>query len=105
MQHPDVQPIRGDTAPALPWRLYPPPVPSRPGHILLTENLRRLTEEKGIPLTLVAGRAGVDSAELFAAMAGQIDPDLDWLNRIADALGVEVAELVVDNQRDKPPPH
>lgn len=85
--------------------MYLPVVPSRPGHILLTENLRRLTEEKGITLSAVADRAGIDRAELFAAMAGEIDPDLDWLNLIADALGVELVELVIDSQHGKPPPH
>ncbi|EDM76684.1 hypothetical protein PPSIR1_38189 [Plesiocystis pacifica SIR-1] len=71
-------------------------MPSRPGYILLTENLRRLTEEKSISLASVADLAGIDRAELFAAMAGEIDPDLDWLNKLADGLGVKVSELVRD---------
>lgn len=80
-------------------------MPSRPGHVLLTENLRRLTEAKSIPLSTLADRAGIDRAELFAAMAGELDPDLDWLNLVAEALGVEVAELVVDDQLGKPRPN
>lgn len=64
------------------------------GSELLTENLRRLTELKQIPLTVLADRAGIDRAQLFAAMAGEYDPDLDWLNKLADALAVPVSELL-----------
>jgi transcriptional regulator with XRE-family HTH domain len=76
-------------------------VANRPAHELVTENLRRLTEAKGIPLTVVADRAGIDRRELFAMMAGEYDADLDWLNRLADALGVHVSEFLVDNKRDQ----
>lgn len=76
----------------------------RPGYELLTENLRRLTEAKKVPLTVLADRAGIDRAELFAAMAGEYDPDLDWLNKIADVLEVHVSELVFDDQFGKPEP-
>ena len=72
---------------------------NRPLHELVTENLRRLTEEKGIPLTVVADRAGLDRAEMFAVMAGELEGDLEWLNKVAEALGVEIAELVVDRQQ------
>lgn len=79
-------------------------MPSPPGYELLTVNLRRLTEAKKIPLTVLADRAGIDRRELFAAMAGEVDPDLDWLNKLADVLGVEVTELLRDDKRDRPPP-
>ena len=68
-------------------------VQNRPLHELVTENLRRLTEEKGISLGVVADRAGLDRAEMFAEMAGEVE------DKVAEALGVEVAELVVDRQR------
>lgn len=73
------------------------------GFQLLTENLRRLTEAKKIPLAVLADRAGIDRAELFAAMAGEIDPDLNWLNRLADVLEVHVADLL-EEPGPKPKP-
>ncbi|PRP97670.1 hypothetical protein ENSA5_31770 [Enhygromyxa salina] len=73
------------------------------GYHLLTENLRRLTEAKKVPLTVLADRAGIDRRELFAAMAGEYDPDLDWLNKLADVLEVDVGELLVE-PRGKPKP-
>lgn len=73
-------------------------VADRPAHELVTENLRRLTEAKGIPLTVVADRAGIDRRELFAMMAGEYDAKLDWLNKLADGLGVHLSELFVDSR-------
>ena len=68
-------------------------MPGLLAHELVTENLRRLTEAKGISLAAVADRAGIDRRELFAMMAGEYDADLAWLNRLADALKVEFIEL------------
>lgn len=76
--------------------MYRRAVQNRPPHEPVTENLRRLTEEKGISLGVVADRAGLDRAEIFAVMAGEVEGDLKWLNKVAGALGV--AELVVDRQ-------
>ena len=74
-------------------------VPSPLAHEVVTENLRRLTETKGIPLTVVADRAGIDRRELFAMMAGEYDADLVWLNKLAEALDVGIAELFADPER------
>ncbi|WP_086001225.1 helix-turn-helix domain-containing protein [Plesiocystis pacifica] len=72
-------------------------------HDLLTENLRRLTQLGGIPLTVVADRAGINRRELFAVMAGEIDPDLDWLCRLAAGVGVPLSTLFLEPepQRDE----
>ena len=72
---------------------YRAPMTSRKGYKLLTENLRRLTEAKMVPLPVLADRAGIDRTELFAAMAGEYDPDLDWLAKLADVLEVHIADL------------
>ena len=71
-------------------------------HEVVTKNLRRLTAAKGIPLPVVADRAGIDRRELFAMMAGEYDADLDWLNRLAEALEVDLTELFRDD--DGAPP-
>ncbi|EDM79607.1 hypothetical protein PPSIR1_21304 [Plesiocystis pacifica SIR-1] len=65
-------------------------------HELMTENLRRLTQLGGIPLTVVADRAGIDRRELFAVMAGEVDPDLNWLCRLAAGLGVPLSALFIE---------
>lgn len=76
----------------------------RPAHELLTLNLRRLTELGQVPLTVVADKAGIDRKELFAAMAGEFDPELGWLNRLADAVGVELSELFREDVGDPTQP-
>lgn len=78
-------------------------MPGLTGYELLTINLRRLTELGSLSLPAVADRAGIDRRELFAAMAGEFDPGLDWLNSLAEALGVPLAELFVEEQPGKPP--
>lgn len=75
----------------------------QPAHVLLALNLRRLTELRGISLAAVADRSGIDRRELFAVLAGEVDPDLDWLNKLADGLGVRLAALFDDKQLDQPP--
>ena len=63
-------------------------------------NLWRLTEEKAIPLTVLADRAGIDRRQLFDMMAGEYDADLDWIERLADVLEVPLRELF---RNDVPP--
>jgi transcriptional regulator with XRE-family HTH domain len=64
-------------------------------------NLRRLTEAKGIPLTVLADRAGIDRRQLFDMMAGEYDADLEWVGRLAEVLEVPLTELF---RPDLPPP-
>ena len=70
---------------------------SRPIHELVSENLRRLTEKKGLPLTVVADRAGLDRREFFEVVAGEREGDFEWLRKVAEALDVEISELLVDS--------
>jgi transcriptional regulator with XRE-family HTH domain len=56
-------------------------------------NLRRLTDAKDMPLTVLADRAGVDRRQLFEMMSGEYDADLDWITRLAVALEVPLSEL------------
>lgn len=79
--------------------VYGRAVESRPIHELVSENLRRLTEEKGMPLAVVADRAGLDRREFFAVLTGEQEGDFDWLVKVAEAIGVTTADLVVDNQQ------
>ena len=74
----------------------------RPLHEIVSENLKRLTEEKGVPLATVADRAGLDRRAFFAVLTGEIEGDLDWLNKVADAIGVDTADLVEDPNPPRP---
>jgi transcriptional regulator with XRE-family HTH domain len=67
----------------------------------VSENLHRLTEEKGMSLAVVADRAGLDRREFFAVLTGEQEGDFDWLTKVAEAIGVDAADLVVDH---RPPP-
>jgi transcriptional regulator with XRE-family HTH domain len=81
---------------------YPPgAVTERPPHELLTLNLRRLTEQSHMPLTVVADRSGIDRRELFEVLTGERDADVDWLFKLADGLGVRPSELVRDPDEDE----
>ena len=73
--------------------------PNPLAHELVTENIRRLTEASGMPLTVVADRSGIDRRQLFEMMAGEYDADLDWLNKLADGLGVPLEALFREIER------
>lgn len=72
----------------------------RPPYILVAENLDRITASRGITLADVAKRAGIDQSELFNVITGQYDADVEWLGKIARALDVRMAQLVIDRERE-----
>ena len=72
------------------------------GHEVLTINVRRLTELKRMPLTVLADRAEISRGELFAVMAGEVDPDVEWIRRLAEALGVTMADLFLVEEYSEP---
>ena len=76
-------------------------VKSRPLHELVSENLHRLTEEKGITLADVADRAGLERRDFLAVLAREREGDFDWLVKVAKAIDVEPADLVVDHYPPK----
>jgi transcriptional regulator with XRE-family HTH domain len=73
-------------------------VPTRPLHELLAWNVRRLTHAKGIPLAALAATIGITPERLDAIFTGEFDPDLNLLNKIANALGVGVADILADTK-------
>jgi transcriptional regulator with XRE-family HTH domain len=58
------------------------------------ENLRRLRESQGLSIRTLAGKAEVGYVSIFRIEAGQQDPTLSMLRRIAKALDVTVSELI-----------
>ena len=63
-------------------------------HRWLSQNIRRLAKARKIPLTHLADRAGVSRAELFNVLKGERSPTLRWVEAVAAALEVPVADLV-----------
>lgn len=58
------------------------------------EQIRRVREHLNLTQHEVCGRAGVDVASYSRIEQGHASPLLDTLIRIADAMGVELHELV-----------
>jgi transcriptional regulator with XRE-family HTH domain len=58
------------------------------------EQIRRVREHHNLTQQAVCGRSGIDLATYSRIEQGHASPLLDTLIRIADAIGVELAELV-----------
>jgi transcriptional regulator with XRE-family HTH domain len=64
-------------------------------HAALAARIRSLCERRSIVLTHLADRADVSQSHFFAVLRGESSPTLSVLVRIAGALGVSVAELLL----------
>ncbi|GHE73505.1 transcriptional regulator [Camelimonas fluminis] len=62
--------------------------------IVIAKNARRIRLEKGLTQAQVAARLGVDRAHVSSLEQGQRNPTATTLWEIANALEVEIAELV-----------
>jgi transcriptional regulator with XRE-family HTH domain len=58
------------------------------------KNIRRIREERGMSQRALADRAGVVKSTIYEAEAGRHIPRIQTLEKIADALGVEIADLL-----------
>lgn len=58
------------------------------------ENIRRIREERGMSQRALADRAGVVKSTIYEAEAGRHIPRIQTLEKIANALGVEIADLL-----------
>ncbi len=63
--------------------------------------LREIREGKGVSLRALKKRSGVAVSSLVRYEAGQGDPQLSTLRKIAKALDVTVAALIVEIPREK----
>ena len=61
-------------------------------------NLRTIRERKGVSLRALKALSGVAVATLARIEAGDYDPRLSTLRRIATALDVTVAQLIGDER-------
>jgi transcriptional regulator with XRE-family HTH domain len=67
--------------------------------------LRQIREGKGVSLRALAKLSGVGLATLSRLEAGQFDPRLNTLRRLASALSVTVSELIGEAQSTKEEQH
>ncbi|WP_112469402.1 helix-turn-helix domain-containing protein [Streptomyces triticisoli] len=58
------------------------------------ERIRRVRERLNLTQTDVCGRSGIDIATYSRIEQGHSSPKVDTLIRIADAMGVELEDLV-----------
>jgi transcriptional regulator with XRE-family HTH domain len=64
-------------------------------HQRVIEHIRELSEERGIAISHLPDRAGVARSHFWDVLAGRKSPTLNWLERIAAALEVDVGELIL----------
>jgi transcriptional regulator with XRE-family HTH domain len=64
--------------------------------LVVAENLRRLRRKRGLPLDQLAHLSGVSRAMLGQIETGKSAPTINLLARIADALTVSVASLIMN---------
>lgn len=66
----------------------------------VSRNVRRLAAERGIALAHLADRAGIGRTTLWRLLdvneRGPSDPRLSTVNALAQALGVDVFDLLAD---------
>ena len=61
---------------------------------VLATNIRREALARGVGLNALADLAGVSRSGLYSVLAEETAATVDWVEKVAGALGVEVARLV-----------
>jgi transcriptional regulator with XRE-family HTH domain len=74
------------------------------GRALLAWNLRRLRTERGMSQERLAADTGIDRAYVSEIERAQGNATVDLLDRLADLLGVEIAEFFVVPTKDEAQP-
>lgn len=69
----------------------------------LAQRIRALAEAKGFPLGQLADRAEVSRAGFFLALSGKSAPSLDFVAKVATALGVDPVELLKPPKKTRKP--
>lgn len=63
--------------------------------------LKRVMSERGINITELAKLTGITNANISNMIHGKTSPNLDTIERIANALGVDAWELLRDVESDE----
>jgi predicted transcriptional regulator len=67
----------------------------------LADNIRREAERQNLGINKLADFAGVSRSQLYDVLGCSKGASVDWIDKIADALGVEPAELLRQHARRK----
>jgi transcriptional regulator with XRE-family HTH domain len=67
---------------------------------IFARNLRTLRQAKGLSQEELAHRAGIDRTYISALERNVYNASIDVVDRLAEALGVEAAELLKRSVRD-----
>lgn len=67
----------------------------------LGQNIRRIRRQKGISQIELADQFDADSPTISRIEAGNTNPTIITLKKIADALEVEVSDLVAFSRKEK----
>ncbi len=70
---------------------------SRPLHELIEANLRRVAHAKGLSLAAIARTNGISLERLLAIFSGEFDPDLQFVGRLAESVGLTAADLLAEH--------
>jgi transcriptional regulator with XRE-family HTH domain len=62
-------------------------------HKRVVVKIRQLSREKKMPISHLPDHAGVSRSHFWEVIGGRKSPTLQWLERVADALSVDVEEL------------
>ena len=62
-------------------------------HQHLVSRIRSIAEQRGIALSHLPDRAGVGRSHYWEVLRGRSSPTVEWLQKIAVALEVEVEDL------------
>lgn len=74
------------------------------GRTLVGWNLRRLRVDRGVAQERLAFDAGVDRSYVGGLERGEENPTVDVLEKLADTLGIQLAELFEEPDPDADPP-
>jgi transcriptional regulator with XRE-family HTH domain len=65
-------------------------------HSVFSDNIRALAKKRGLSINHLADFAGISRGYLSTILRGQKSPTLRTVEKIAEALEVEVGELLKD---------
>ena len=65
---------------------------------IVKENVLRVLDEQQVSLRELGRRTGIANSSLSVMLRGEQEVQTDTTQRIADALGVKVAELVLEHE-------
>ena len=62
--------------------------------LVVAKNIREAAEDRDISLNHLADKAGVSRSQLFLVLAHDCGVSIEWLEKVADALDVDIVALV-----------